>query len=56
MLGSYKDSFFDAALSSSTSEQRQDREEDICCILICVVEDYKTRINIFLILMQLFGI
>jgi hypothetical protein len=46
MLIFYKDSFFGAALGSFVSAQRNGRKENMCYILIFVVEDYKTRIHL----------
>jgi hypothetical protein len=44
MLGSYKDSFFGMAFDNFVLAQRQVREKDRYCILICAIKDYKTRI------------
>jgi hypothetical protein len=46
MLRSYKGSFFGAALDSSTSAQQHGRDQNMCYILICVVQNHKTRIDL----------
>jgi hypothetical protein len=46
MLRSYKDSFFGAALDSSTSAQQHGKEKNMCYLLIYVVKNYKTRIDL----------
>ena len=46
MLRFYEDLFFSAALGSFVSAQRYGREKNMCYILICVVKNHKTRIDL----------